>query len=152
MFSSLPVHSLSVVLLLVLGGSTRAETVPRLPIAAAPVLRTARPLNIASALQQLAERMQADGVTARNVRQRHPESYTTPVVRVDSQGRLHTAILVTTFDAQAEAALAAQQVRLEAVHRPARLVQAWIPFDRLEAVAALPFVRYLRPPSYAQRR
>jgi hypothetical protein len=96
--------------------------------------------------------MQQDGVTAANVTARQAERYSTPLVRVDAQGRVHTAILVTTFDAQVESALTTPQVSIEHVDAQARLVQAWIPFDRLATVAALPFVRYLRPPSYASRR
>jgi hypothetical protein len=107
---------------------------------------------IASSLQRVVQRMQQDGVTAANVTARHAERYTTPLVHVDSEGRVHTAILVTTFDAQVELVLTAHQVSIDRADAQARLVQAWIPFDRLETVAALPFVRYLRPPSYASRR
>lgn len=108
--------------------------------------------NIASALQHIVYCMWRDGVTATNVALRQPETYTTPLVRVDPLGRLHTAILVHAFDSEAEAALAVQQVQLDKVDILSRVVQAWIPFDHLDTVAALPFVRYLRPPSYAHRR
>ena len=83
---------------------------------------------------------------------RHAERYSTPLVHVDSGGRVHTAILVTIFDAQVESVLITQQVSIDRADVQARLVQAWIPFDRLATVAALPCVRYLRPPSYASRR
>ena len=96
--------------------------------------------------------MQQDGVTADNVTARHAETYSTPLVQVDAAGRVQTAILVTTFDAQVESALTAHQVTIERANAQAHLVQAWIPFDRLTTVAALPFVRYLRAPSYASRR
>lgn len=107
---------------------------------------------IASPLQHVVQHMQQDGVTATNVTGRHPARYSTPVVRVDARGRVHTVILVTTFDLQVESALATHQVVIERVDVQTRLVQAWIPFDRLETVAALSCVRYLRPPSYASRR
>jgi hypothetical protein len=96
--------------------------------------------------------MQHDGVTAVNVRTRQPETYSTPVVHVDAWGRLHTAILVTEVNAQAEAALTAHAVVIEHAVASLRLIQAWVPFDRLTTIAALPFVRALRPPSYASRR
>src|SRR5262249_23167445 len=107
---------------------------------------------IASSLLRVVQRMQQDGVTAGNVTARHAERYSTSLVRVDTAGRVQTAILVTTFDAQVEAVLTTQQVAIERADARARLVQAWIPFDRLITVAALPFVRYLRAPSYASRR
>ena len=33
-----------------------------------------------------------------------------------------------------------------------RIVQAWLPYDRVTAVAALPFVARISPPSYATPR
>ena len=107
---------------------------------------------IASPLQRVVQRMQQDGVTAATVTARRTERYSTPLVRVDAQGRVHTAILVTTFDAQVESVLTTHQVSIEQADTQARLVQAWIPFDRLATVATFPFVRYLRSPSYARRR
>jgi hypothetical protein len=107
---------------------------------------------IASPVQRVVQRMRQDGVTVHNVTARHPERYSTSLVRVDTAGRVHTVILVTMFDAQVESTLSAQQVAIERVEPQAGLVQGWIPFDRLETVAALPFVRFLRAPSYAARR
>ncbi|MGE3539196.1 MAG: hypothetical protein AB7N91_17415 [Candidatus Tectimicrobiota bacterium] len=107
---------------------------------------------IAAVLQHVVARMQRDGVTAANVATRQPAMYSTPLVRVDTLGRLHTVILLQRFDTQVRAALAAQQVQIERVEMSALLVQAWVPFDRLTSVATLPFVRYLRPPRYARKR
>ncbi|GIX48375.1 MAG: hypothetical protein KatS3mg131_2586 [Candidatus Tectimicrobiota bacterium] len=107
---------------------------------------------IASALQQVVQRMQADGLTPANVAARQPEAYSTPLVRVDAQGNLEVAIVVTALDEAAVAALQARQARIARLAPEQRLVLAWVPFHRLEAVAALPFVRFLRPPSYAVHR
>ena len=63
-----------------------------------------------------------------------------------------TVILVTAVNAQVTAALVAQDVDIEHAEAAWPLIQAWIPFDRLSTIAALPFVRALRPPSYARRR
>jgi len=124
-----------------------ADTLQTPPLSGSPATS-----KIASSLQRVVQRMQQDGVTADNVTARHAETYSTPLVQVDAAGRVQTAILVTTFDAQVESALTAHQVTIERANAQAHLVQAWIPFDRLTTVAALPFVRYLRAPSYASRR
>ena len=108
--------------------------------------------HIAVVLRRVVSRMHHHGLTAANVATRQPETYTPPLVRVDVLGRLHTAIQVSTFDPQVEAALVAQHVQLDRVDISARVVQAWVPFDRLESVAALSFVCSIRPPRYAQRR
>jgi len=127
--------------------TTLAHTVRMHPLSGSPAAS-----KIASPLQRVVQRMQQDGVTAASVTVRQAERYSTPLVRVDAQGRVHTAILVTTFDAQVASVLTTHRVSIEHADAQARLVQAWIPFDRLATVAALPFVRYLRPPSYASRR
>ena len=127
--------------------TTMTDTIQTPPRSGSPAAS-----KIASPLQRVVQRMQQDGVTAANVTAHHAERYTTPLVHVDTEGRVHTAILVTMFDAQVESVLTTHQVAIEHADAQARLVQAWIPFDRLDTVAALPFVRYLRPPSYASRR
>ena len=124
-----------------------ADPGPKRPLVGSPVTG-----NIASSLQRVVQRMHQDGVTAANVATRHAETYSTPLVHVDTLGRVHTAILVTTFDTHVESVLIAHQVAIERADAQVHLVQAWVPFDRLETVAALPFVRSLRPPSYASRR
>jgi hypothetical protein len=107
---------------------------------------------IAEALRSVVQRMQQDGITAATAATRQAETYTTSLVRVDHTGSLQVVILVTTVDPQAESSLAQHQVRIEISDAELRLIQAWVPFDRLEQIAALPFVRYIRPPSYAVRR
>ena len=79
-------------------------------------------------------------------------SYTHPLVRVDASGRIQTDIVVTSVDAQVVSALRAARVQVEQTHVEQQTIQGWIPFDRVEAVAALPFVRHIRPPRYAIRR
>jgi hypothetical protein len=165
-FSSKPAKW-GVTLLLVLAGSASTAgttvidtgSVAQAPSITIPdTMRTSPPADspaaskIASSLQRAVQRMQQDGVTAANVTARHAERYSTPLVHVDTEGRVHTAILVTMFDAQVESVLTTHQVSIDRADAQTRLVQAWIPFDRLETVAALSFVRYLRPPSYASRR
>jgi hypothetical protein len=114
---------------------------------AAPALR-----KIAAPLRQVRQRMQEDGLTAENVAAHHAHTYTTPLVRVDAQGNIHAVLLVSVIDEHVLALLGEYRVRIDLIYEKLLLVQAWIPFDRLEDVAALPFVRYIRPPSYATRR
>lgn len=107
---------------------------------------------IASALQSVVDHMYHDGLTAENVATRGPETYSTPLVRVDPLGRLHSVIMVATLDAAALATLATHHVYIESTDTVGHSVQSWVPFTQMRAVAQLPFVRFLRPPSYARRR
>lgn len=109
-------------------------------------------VKVASAVRQVAQRLCADGITAENAAARQTESYSTPLVRVDQHGNLHVVLLVTTADPQVEPLLEQHGVRIEFVHAKLRMIQAWVPFERLEEIAALPFVRSIRPPNYAIRR
>lgn len=107
---------------------------------------------IASPIRDVLQRLRADGLTAATAAARQAETYSTPLVRIDPTGRVHTTIVVTQLDAQVTAALLAQQVVVEHTDDTTQSLQTWIPFERVETVAALPFVRYLRPPRYASRR
>jgi hypothetical protein len=94
------------------------------------------------------QRLQRDGITAANVATRQVEAYTTPLVRVDHTGRLQVILLVTTVDEQVQLRLAQYQVRIDMADPALRLLYAWVPFDRLQEIATLPFVRYVRPAGY----
>lgn len=107
---------------------------------------------MASSLHSVVQRMRQDGVTAANVTTRQAESYTTPLVRVDHTGRIQAVVLVTAVEEWVASQLEVHRAHIEIADAELRLIQAWIPFDRLEEIAALPFVRYIRPPSYAMRR
>jgi hypothetical protein len=61
-------------------------------------------------------------------------------------------LVVSSVDDQVQLWLEAYQVDIEDTDATLLLVQAWVPFERLEEVARLAFVRYIRPPSYALRR
>lgn len=79
-------------------------------------------------------------------------SPTHPLVRVDESGRVHTAIIVTHVDDDIVSALRTAHVQVDQISAKQQTIQGWIPVNRVEAVAALPFVRHLRLPSYAIRR
>jgi hypothetical protein len=107
---------------------------------------------IASSLYTVVQRMRHDGLTAANAAVRNAEAYSTPGVRVDHTGSIETSISVTTVDQEVESRLEHYQARIQVADATLRIIQAWIPFEHLETIAALPFVLYIRPPSYAIRR
>jgi hypothetical protein len=133
------------------GTAPPPATRPADPASVAPDTATSALQKIATPLRHVLQRMQADGLTAANVAVRQAETYSTPQVRVDTQGNIHAVILVSAIDEHVLALLAAHRVRLDIVEAPLHLMQGWIPFDRLVDVAALSIVRYIRPPSYAIR-
>lgn len=107
---------------------------------------------IASSLRDVIQRLHTGGVTASNAMARHPASYSTMLVRVDTAGRLQVVLRVTAVDTVVTTQLVHQQMQIERVDTARHLIQGWIFFERLATIATLPFVRYISPPSYAARR
>ena len=107
---------------------------------------------IASLIREVVQRMHDDGVTPANVATHSTTAYSNPFVRVDTEGRIHTDIVVTQLTPEVMADLHALQVQPTQTHASQMIIQGWVPFDRIAAVAALPFVQYIRPPRYAMRR
>lgn len=143
--------------LVVLACGTAAPPPPAPPAATTgavsiPLRSDAAAAKIAAAIRSVVQRLQQDGITAATAAARQAESYTTSLVRVDHTGSIQAVILVTAVENQVESILAQHQARIEIADAELRLIQAWVPFERLEQIAALPFVRYIRPPSYAVRR
>ena len=98
------------------------------------------------------QRMHDDGVTPANVAARSATDYSNPLVRVDARGRIHADMTVTRVTPDVMADLRALQVHDLKTHAGQTIIQGWVPFDRVVTVAALPFVRHIRPPHYAMRR
>jgi protein gp37 len=106
---------------------------------------------IAAPIRHVLQRLRDDGVTMQNVAARTTTSYSNRLVRVDALGRVHAVIRVISFDPQVVSDLQAENVYIEQTAGQ-DTIQGWIPFDRVEQVAALSFVRDLRPPRYAIHR
>lgn len=107
---------------------------------------------IAAPLRAVIQRLHTAGVTASNAMARHATSYSTALVRVDTAGRLQVVLRVTAVDTVVTTQLVQQQMQIEHLDPDRYLIQGWIFFERLVMIAKLPFVRYIRPPSYAARR
>ncbi len=106
---------------------------------------------IALPIRQVIQKMQAEGVTAENASVRSHASYSHPWVRVDEAGRIQAHILVTQINAERLSQLREFHVQIDKHSEPS-IIQGWIPFDRVEQVAEMSFVREIRAPRYAVRR
>jgi hypothetical protein len=72
-------------------------------------------------------------------------------LRLDARNGVQVYILLTDVGEARLQQLAALGVRVEIVSAAERRVQARVPVTRLARVAALPFVEFIRPPTYAVR-
>jgi hypothetical protein len=69
-------------------------------------------------------------------------------IRLDEAGRLEVMIAVTEVTRDTLKELEARGCAIEIYDSIQRLVQAWVPMDRLREVAGLPFVKFLDLPNY----
>jgi hypothetical protein len=73
-------------------------------------------------------------------------------MRLDAAGNVQVYVLVSDVSVSALQQLAAAGATIQVFDAPHRRVQVAMPLSRLQAVAALPFVNFIRLPSYAFRR
>lgn len=151
-----PLCACAIVTLLILGlnGSSSAQTSA---VSDASVKLT-------TVLSALANAVPQDGA------QSQPQSVTTPAplstdslptsvrdaiqsrrLRMNDRNEVQVYILVSSLTPEIRTQLQDRAVTIEAEDATRRRVQARIPVNRLQAVAALPFVDFIRLPTYARR-
>jgi hypothetical protein len=104
---------------------------------------------VSANLRAVITEMKAYGITRQNATTRGASDFSTPLVRVDAQGNIQTYIYVDAVDTENRALLESYEVIVEIVNEKLNLYQAWIPFNKLEKVARLSFIKRITPPSYA---
>jgi hypothetical protein len=92
--------------------------------------------------------MEAQGMSRQNARDRNAASLSNPLVKVNEEGSIQTYIHVDTFGAEEKALLEKYEAVIEITNEKLGIVQAWIPFDRINEVAQLSFVKRITPPGY----
>ncbi len=116
----------------------RAESAPSTaPAAASPKL--------ALRLADAAARVRLGGPSALDGAARR-------LVRADELGRVQCYVWLHLFDANQRTALESLGATVELVSSSLGVVQAWIPAERVDQVAALDFVERVTPPSYGVAR
>ena len=73
-------------------------------------------------------------------------------LRVNSNGEVQVYVVMNAVTPENESALVAAGATIEIADAARRRVQARVPASRLQAVAALPFVTFVRLPTYARVR
>jgi len=103
---------------------------------------------ISSLIMKRISKMQSLGITRENVESVYPTSISDPLVKVDKSGNIQTYIYMENMDQENISKLESMDVKIEIVNSKFNLIQAWVPFDKVEEVASLSFVRKITPPSY----
>jgi subtilisin-like proprotein convertase family protein len=112
---------------------------------------TANEAKLAHRLRKTVAELRSDGITRGNAGARDARGrFSSHAVKVDDSARVQVYIELASADAATLASLAALEVEVELQMPGQPLVQAWVPFDQLDAVAALASVRRVTPPDYAK--
>ena len=103
-------------------------------------------------LRLLKQTLAEMSITNSNGTVRRLSSLSNPLVRVRDDGKVQVYIELTAVGDAEQMTLTAMGVTVELANEELATVQAWIPFDRLEEVAQLPFVKKVKAPDYAITR
>jgi hypothetical protein len=102
---------------------------------------------ISPLLLRVLQALKANGVTQKQP-ERRPDAFSTPQVKVSPRGTIYAHLHVKAFNASHLAALESKGFELEIANAVLNLVQGWVPFERVEEMAALDFVNWIEPPTY----
>jgi hypothetical protein len=103
---------------------------------------------ISPLLRPVLQALQANEVTSQKQPERQPETFSTARVKVSPRGTIHADLHVKAVNASHLAALESRGFELEMANAVLKRIQGWVPFDRVEEVAALNFVNRIEPPTY----
>src|SRR3989337_2040421 len=103
---------------------------------------------ISSLIMKRISKMQSLGITRENAESVYASSISDPLVKVDNSGNIQTYIHMENMDQDNISKLESMNVKIEIVNSKYNLIQAWVPFDKVEEVASLNFVKKITPPSY----
>ena len=107
---------------------------------------------VSSVLSSVLAQIQSRGITRENARARGAPALSNPLVRIDADGTIQIYVHVSSLGTAEKAMLRRYEADIEIANEELGMVQAWIPFDRIEEVASLQFVTRITPPNYATPR
>ena len=131
--------------------SVRAQL---LPLQARPEKEanlTPRQRKIHGLVRSMAAALKAEGINGSNAARRNAANrFSSPLIKVDDHARIHLYIELTEVNSVRLNALERTgQIVIQIADPDLKLVQAWVPYERIEAIANLDFVTRVRPPEYA---
>jgi len=76
--------------------------------------------------------------------------FSSPLLKVDDRARMHLYLELSEVNDSSLIAIAkVADIEVEIVNPELKIVQAWVPYDRIEALAELEVVTRIRPPEYS---
>jgi len=103
---------------------------------------------VSSTLRTVIDAMAAKGITRQNAKEFRTSAFSNTLVKVDDQGNIQTYIYVDSFQPGNMDLLGSHEVIVEIVSENPKMIQGWIPFNRIYDAGQLPFVTRITPPNY----
>jgi hypothetical protein len=91
-------------------------------------------------IRDILEKINASGMTRSNIQDFSPEEFSTLLVKVNKQGDVQVYVYVTDVNEGNISKLKENGLQVEIVNEKYKVVQGWLPFDRVEEVSELDFV------------
>jgi hypothetical protein len=107
---------------------------------------------VSSSLRAMIEKMESLGITPENANEMRASSLSTPFVRVNDRGSIQTYVYVKTFGVDEKGLLEKRDTVIEIINEKLGIIQAWIPYNKIDEVAQFPFVKRITAPSYGTPR
>src|SRR5437867_4042321 len=109
---------------------------------------------IAPLVRDALARMKTAGIDRSNAASFNAaQQYSSPLLRVDNSCRIQLYLDLRELNGARLSILAATgDIEVEIANENLKRLQAWVPCDKIEAVAALDFVVRIRPPDYGRAR
>jgi hypothetical protein len=107
---------------------------------------------VGGSIEKLLCRLKLDGVTVENAKTKMLSSYATSRLRINDDAAIHVNVYVSELTDAHQEKLRKLGATIELANKDLKLIQAWLPFDKVEAAAAMPFVKAVRPPKYGSPR
>ena len=101
-----------------------------------------------SAIRTVINAMVAQGITRQNAKELRASVFSNQFVKVNDQGNIQIYVYVDSVRTENINLLKSHEVIVEIVNENLKIIQSWIPFDRIYDVAQLPFVTRITSPSY----
>ena len=105
-----------------------------------------------SNLKRIINEISEMAVTRENAQSTPLSDLSNPIIKVDDDGRIEVFIYCNEISDGNLELLLDQGLMVEAVNEDLKIIQGWIPYDKLENAAEMEFVVKLTPPSYAHTR
>lgn len=107
---------------------------------------------IDSTIREIMQKMKASGMTRSNIQDFSPEEFSSKFVRVNNEGEIQVYVYLKEANEENTSILEEKGLDFDIVNEKYKIVQGWLPFERVDEVSELDFVIKITPPSYGSPR